>query len=122
MFHHLSSSAHRLQYLVEDLLSWASLQNGKMKPDLEEIDFDVLAVQILELLKDSAQQKDIDISFESSAKTPVCADRNMLKTIVRNFISNAIKFTEPGGSVSLVISQMNSTNIIEVKDDGIGMK
>ncbi|MAO65818.1 MAG: hypothetical protein CL666_12550 [Balneola sp.] len=121
MFHHLSSSAHRLQYLVEDLLSWASLQNGKMKPDLEEIDFDVLAVQILELLKDSAQQKDIDISFESSAKTPVCADRNMLKTIVRNFISNAIKFTEPGGSVSLAISQMNSTHIIEVKDDGIGM-
>lgn len=121
IFNHLHSSANTLQNLVEDLLSWASLQNGKMSLKPEEIDPNQLAVQILKLFNDSAKQKEIDLSFTSGTSRNIYADRNMVKTILRNFISNAIKFTQPGGTVSLNISQENSSHIIEIKDNGIGM-
>lgn len=121
MFYNLNSSAQSLQHLVEDLLSWASLQSKKMSLKPEQIDINQLAVQILKLFKENALQKDIELSFKSSTSNTIYADRNMLKTILRNFISNAIKFSQPGGNVSLDISQENSTFIIEVMDEGIGM-
>ncbi|MDZ7808692.1 MAG: two-component regulator propeller domain-containing protein [Gracilimonas sp.] len=119
---HLYSSARWLHNFAEDLLSWASLQNGKMRPELEDIHIDKLVTQILKLFKDNAQQKDIELSYVSSVEINLHADRNMLKTIFRNLISNAIKFTEPGGIVSLHISQEDSFLVIKVKDDGIGME
>lgn len=121
IFHHLNTSVHTLQNLVEDLLSWASLQNGKMSLKPEEIDLNQLADQILKLFQENAQQKEIELSFTSSISNTFYGDRNMLNTIFRNLISNAIKFTKPGGNVSLDISQENSSHIIKVKDDGMGM-
>lgn len=121
MFHHLNSTAQTLHHLVEDLLSWASLQSKKMSLKPEKIDINQLVVQILKLFKENAQQKEIELSFKSSTSDTIYADRNMLKTILRNFISNAIKFSQPGGNVSLDISQENSTFIIKVMDEGIGM-
>ncbi|MEX0724205.1 MAG: ATP-binding protein, partial [Gracilimonas sp.] len=120
--HHLYSSARWLHNFAEDLLNWASLQTGKMTPEIEEVHIDKLVAQILKLFKDNAQQKGIELSFESSAEISLHADRNMLKTIFRNLISNAIKFTEPGGVVCLHISQEDSFLVIKVKDDGIGME
>ncbi|MDR9418125.1 two-component regulator propeller domain-containing protein [Gracilimonas sp.] len=118
---HLYSSARSLHSFVEDLLNWASLQNGKMKPKPESININELVVQVLELFDDTAQQKDIELTFESKTQSSVHADRNMLKTILRNLISNAIKFTEPGGSVSVKVYKDGSFQFLEVQDNGIGM-
>lgn len=120
--HHLHATASLLHNFVEDLLSWASLQNGKMTPKLEEIDISKLAAELVKLLKDSAEQKNIELSFGTSVRTNVFADRNMLKTIIRNLISNAIKFTDSGGAITLEFSQDDLFHVIKVKDDGVGME
>ena len=117
----MSKSANNLNRLLENLLQWAQIQNGAIafKPELVHLG---LVAESIEMILESAKNKGIDIEISIPDEIEVFADSNMLQTIIRNLVSNAIKFTSKGGKVSLTAKAISDNNIeISIKDTGIGM-
>ncbi|MBN2730999.1 MAG: hypothetical protein JXR26_01090 [Balneolaceae bacterium] len=117
----VQKASERLLNLVSSLLSWSSLQTEKVKPKPEKLPLHELIKKNVTLLSQSAQQKDIALKIEENESQQLYADRNMIDTILRNLISNAIKFTERGGEVTVKSYSKNDISCIEVSDTGIGM-
>jgi len=117
----IQSSSNSLLKLVEHLLSWASLHTGKITAKPEKVNLRELIEQNNQLFEHVAHQKDITLSSETEPDLYMNADLNMLQTILRNLISNAIKFTDKGGIICTRLQQQGNHYIIEVEDNGIGM-
>lgn len=109
--------------LLENLLEWSMLQRGVTlyKPELLKLDefFDNCDEVLIEL----AYKKSINLHIPENSPLTVFADLNMLRTIIRNLVSNSIKFTPKGGSVRVNVTPLNNGGtLFEVKDSGIGME
>ena len=107
--------------LLETLLDWAKTQTGKLQYSPRRIHLKEIIDRVSTNLSFAARMKEIKIETVSNVDFEVYADYNMIITILRNLISNAIKFTNPGGWVR--ISALRNDNEIEfrVEDNGIGM-
>jgi signal transduction histidine kinase len=118
---HLRSSSENLHRLVENLLEWSTLQKGNMKLLIEPVDFNALAESTVRLFGPSASVKGIHLEAIVPDSMVVAADASVVETIVRNFVSNAIKFTKTEGIVVLEAGQDETHWWIQVSDNGIGM-
>jgi len=119
----LSQSADSVYVLLDNLLDWARMQTGKVKPAPEVIEMQNLLSDVHHLSASSLNQKNIVLSQQVEPGCQVYGDRQMIFTLFRNLVSNAIKFTPPGGHVSIASATdpVKSMTVIEVKDDGIGI-
>ncbi len=117
----MNLGAKRLADLLDDLLSWARFQMEKIEFQPEVIDLYEIANDACYLLKPSADKKRINLIFEIDGPSQVFADRNMIKTTVRNLISNAIKFTGFDGEVRLVTQEKENLITFSVYDNGVGI-
>ncbi|MCX6154908.1 MAG: ATP-binding protein [Candidatus Kapabacteria bacterium] len=119
----MKDSADNLYKLLENLLEWSRMQRGitEFEPDLWIL-FHIVNENIY-LLNEFAKQKNIKIYNKIPEKFEIAADYNMINTVFRNLISNAIKFTHRGGEIEIGISSFNSDSHqkIYVKDSGIGI-
>ncbi len=107
--------------LLEDLLMWAKNQQGRIPFNPQLISFRDVCINVLEPLNPLADAKVLTISFSAPEETNIFADIDMIKTVLRNLVSNAIKFTKTGGAIN-IIAEENSENItITVSDNGIGI-
>ncbi|MCZ4693879.1 PAS domain S-box protein [Ancylomarina euxinus] len=117
----LQKSASSTYDLVENLLAWANLQ----RDGILFLPTNVNLYEIIEacklLILDLAQSKDISIHNQTSPSQFVYADRNMLMAILRNLITNAIKFSQPKTSIYLSTIDTEMGVVISVKDEGVGM-
>ncbi len=113
-----SKFAHRL---LENLLSWARSQTGRMEYIPTALELKKIVNNSLELLNSQAQKKGITLSAEVSASFMVHADKNMLDTVLRNLVANAIKFTNPEGFVKINAVDIDEFVKIIVSDSGIGL-
>ncbi len=118
----IQNSSQRAMDLLMNLLEWSRAQTGKIEFSPENIEIVSLIDKVAELLNDTAQQKSITISRKNSFNLPVFADKAMIGTILRNLISNAIKFTNPGGSIVISAEQKQDELMITVSDNGTGIK
>lgn len=117
----LNISAGRAYNLLSDLLMWARSHSGKMEYKPEEIDLGHMAKENVELLHDRAKEKSIYISSEINEGLLIYSDKNMVSTVLRNLLTNAIKFTSENGTVK-VSSEVEGDNLkITVRDTGIGI-
>jgi len=116
------TSALQTQNLFQNLLEWAKLQQGSFGFYPESVNVAVVVCELKELLQGSALKKKILISDIIEESLTVKADVNMLKTIIRNLVSNSIKYTPVGGSVVIVAKTESEEIIISVTDNGIGME
>lgn len=107
--------------LTENLLYWAKNQSKKETPVPELFVIEHLVKGTLELLSTTLENKQISISLETTGESEVFADKNMLLIVVRNLISNAVKFTHNGGSIKISLKQNENSVRFEVTDTGIGM-
>lgn len=107
--------------LLENLLRWTRNQNGKTKVIAEIFDLSIATRQVLSLFTTIANAKNIRLSNQLKVPLYVYADEDMVKTVLRNLISNAIKFTFPGGEVELDASRQTNTVTLAVKDNGQGI-
>jgi two-component system sensor histidine kinase/response regulator len=107
--------------LLDNLLNWIRVQTGRINSNPEEIEVRKIVQEVVELLKAQIQNKDIDLKIEISQETIVWADVNMLQTIIRNLVTNAIKYSKRGGKIIIYAQQQNNEAIIEVRDSGIGI-
>lgn len=115
-------SSKRVMILLENLLQWSRSQTGRIEFSPEFSELKPLIREVIDLLNDMAVQKDIRIFDLSSLKTVAFADKYMMGTILRNLISNAIKFTHPGGEIRINASQKRNELQISVTDNGIGIR
>lgn len=118
----LRDASVNLFRLLENLLQWARLKQGAIHFNPETIKFLTVGNECLALLKEAAKNKNIRIVKEIDGNILVFADNNILQTIVRNLISNAVKFTPKDGTVKLSAKITDEQSVtISVKDSGIGM-
>jgi len=119
----LYNSAENVSGLLENLLIWARSQLNKIKFSPEKLKLTDLIRNSIKGLKQSADNKQVDIKLELNDQIFVLADINMVQTIVRNLLSNAIKFTHRGGSVIIRTDVRNMKNAsISIIDNGIGIE
>ncbi len=107
--------------LIENLLSWARIQQNKLKPNIEAIDIHRVLRLIFELVKGQAEKKHIDLNLSGIDKFQILGDPNQIDIVFRNLISNAIKFSEKGKEINVVVEKDDDFAIISVIDSGIGM-
>jgi signal transduction histidine kinase len=107
--------------LLDNILEWAMLQTGQLTFKPEKIEINELITGVVKFLHESAREKNITITNNIDQKIEAYADSNMLKTVFRNLISNAIKFTPEDGKISLNAVLHENGYLFSVKDTGIGM-
>ena len=114
-------TAEKMYTLLENLLTWSRIQRGAMQFEPERIELQEIVEDCLDLSLSKAEQKEIRLSSSVSEDLCVYADHNMLNTILRNLISNALKFTESGGEI-FVSARRDADQIeVSVSDTGVGI-
>lgn len=115
-----ASSKHAMD-LLTNLMEWASSQTGMMKFNPQYLEMTELISEVIDLLKISAKQKSISITSDIPRSVPVYADKDMINTVMRNLISNAIKFTNINGEVNISVEEKKGYLELSVSDNGIGI-
>jgi len=118
----VTKDSERLYALLENLLSWANSQTGKLKANKVNIFLNNMVSEIIQLYISSANKKNIELEINISKSIIVVFDEFMLNTILRNLISNAIKFSNSGSIISLTAIEQNNSILLLVKDSGVGIK
>lgn len=108
--------------LLTNLLDWSLTQTDDIKFQPKYFQLFDLVSEAVNSQKFFTQQKNIDLSFAVKKEQKVYVDSNMFNTILRNLISNAIKFTPAGGVINISALINNGKATISVSDTGIGMK
>jgi len=117
----ISISSKSAYNLLENLLEWSRIQLGRTSFTPEIIELSQFVDETLPVLLPVAQNKGITLVNRIPAGQMVYADRNMLNTILRNLISNGIKFSFKGGSVEITSSPVRYGVEISVTDQGVGI-
>jgi len=104
------------------LLEWSRAQTGSLENIPENFDLFGIVAENISLLQSTADKKQIKLSFNLPKGTIVYADRNMINTVIRNLITNALKFTEKDGKVMVYVAHENNFVIVTVEDTGIGIR
>ena len=118
---YIHDSSLRAMSLLSNLLEWSRTQIGRMNYTPEAIELNAVILEATDLLNDSAKQKGITISSTIPENLIVFADKTMISTVLRNLVSNAIKFTNFGGQVILSSQQVDDELLVSVSDNGVGI-
>jgi signal transduction histidine kinase len=117
----LDKSQKNVSTLLENLLSWALSQTGKLEYNKEEFDITALLKENEDLLKTQADNKHLTLENTTEGRLIVSAHKNSIDTVVRNLVSNAIKFTPENGKITLSWERKNHEVVVAVCDTGVGM-
>lgn len=108
-------------YMMDNLLNWASSQMKGIRTKPDEFEFTGMVRREIELLQSLARQKEVTLTHHLQQPVTVFADPDMMKLVLRNLISNAIKFTPGGGNIE-VLAHIKGTYLeICVQDNGVGI-
>ncbi|MDD2799681.1 MAG: HAMP domain-containing sensor histidine kinase, partial [Bacteroidales bacterium] len=117
----LSETANNSYHLLEMLLNWAKSQSNQIQVHDELFSLNELIKNSIDFSMAQQLKKNITISYDNKAYLIIKTDQNMLNTILRNLISNAIKYSHQGGTILIQHQIVNQFVEISVKDFGIGM-
>jgi len=114
-------SAQITNKLLEDILTWARTQQGKIPFNPQILNLTDICKNVVDVLKPNADAKNITINYSAPDGTNIFADIDMVKTVLRNLVSNAIKFTNNGGAININAEENPGFVTISVTDNGIGI-
>jgi signal transduction histidine kinase len=117
----ISISAKNAYNLLDNLLIWSRSQSGKIPFEPQKLILEEVCEQIISDLRLIAESKNIELTYNGENDVNVFADLNMLKTIIRNLLSNALKFTQKGGKVSIKAKMNADDTTISIHDNGVGI-
>ena len=119
---YINDSAIHAYTLLGNLLDWASSQTNNIRFKPGAVNISDIINAILLILSGEASKKNISISNTVPALFVVFADSNMVSTVFRNLVSNAIKFTRPGGMITISSHPTEGYNEFTVADNGVGIQ
>lgn len=117
----MKSSAQNLEDLLENLLEWSSMEQGLIPFSPKENNLHQIIDECISILHATAANKEIQIQNKLTEDTNVFADNYMLNTVIRNILSNAVKFTPKGGLVTIHSNTDSKKSVFSITDSGIGM-
>ena len=117
----INLTSKHILVLLENLLDWAKTQTGLIVFKPKRQDLKAIVQDIIDMLDSTAKIKNISLNISAVSNMDVYADPNMLHTILRNLISNAIKFTKSGGNIDIIAISEQDHVKISVIDNGVGM-
>lgn len=115
------TSARNAFTLLENLLEWSRSQTGRITYHPQIVDFVRIVEKSVNVCKDFADGKGIELQISITENLSILADENMLNSVMRNLITNAIKYTPKGGRVTITAQASESLVEVAVTDTGIGM-
>jgi len=118
----MRNSANKLYSLLDNLLEWSQMQQGRHNYQPKSFNFMSKVVPILDSVRETAKNKMIAIGNDFPMDLRVVADENMIASVIRNLLFNAIKFTPKGGNVIIAAKPIPGNEVeVSISDTGIGM-
>lgn len=117
----MEKSANLSHNLLQNLLQWSRAQTGRIEFNPSELILSDVVEENFQLLRNSANEKKIELTADVPRDLKVFADEDMLNTILRNLLTNSVKFSNSGGTVSVFAEQKESLVEVQVRDSGVGM-
>ncbi len=119
---YIMQSSKKTFELLENLLEWAKIQTGRLEANPEKFHILNIVRDNVSLLDEIASKKEIEILINEKPNPAVYADKNMIKTVIRNLITNALKFTPSKGKINININKENEFVRVGITDTGIGIQ
>jgi signal transduction histidine kinase len=117
----VKDSLNSVRFLLENLLQWSLAQMDKIEYKPDRISLRTLTEQNVHLFEAAAKAKKITLKLAYEAEEEVFADRDMIDFVLRNLLSNALKFTEEGGLVTINVQTHRTYVTVSVEDNGVGI-
>jgi len=118
---HAELSAKNAYQLVDELLNWVVSGNGEIEFKPENINLSDIVESSVLVVRDNASSKYIEINIDIDKEIEIFVDSNMMSAVIRNLVSNSVKFTKPNGSISIKAESCEKSIKIILRDTGIGM-
>lgn len=118
----MKDSAKSVYELLENLLTWSRLHRGRIEFHPEEVSLHFLINNTINPLNLQAKNKSIIIENQVEDRAVVYADPNMLSTIIRNIVTNALKFSPENTTIIIKSRKYNLHSTISISDNGVGMR
>ncbi|MCG2725762.1 MAG: ATP-binding protein [Elusimicrobia bacterium] len=119
----INTSIAQISRLINDLVDWASIEQGKLRLEKNYFEMDKMVEELIEGPKARAGQKNIEISAKAEGSLKmVCADKKRISQVLLNLLENAIRHTQRGGKIVVISEALNSAVCVSVKDNGEGIE
>lgn len=111
----------RTSYLLDNLLFWAQHQMDGWKANYELIKIDELLTPVVDVVEGLAKEKNIELEYHGESKFQILTDPEAIRLVIRNLLSNSVKFSFPGQTIIIKVRDLEKEWIISVQDHGVGM-
>ena len=119
---HLQKNVDNVYVMLENLLQWSLSQMKGFKPNLKGFEVNKMIDETIELFREIAQQKQIDLRCDIPKNLVIFADENHVQTILRNILNNAIKFTPQKGQIAVSGEILHNFVALKISDSGVGIE
>ncbi|HET9124887.1 MAG TPA: GAF domain-containing sensor histidine kinase [Solirubrobacteraceae bacterium] len=114
-------NAHRLQALVEDLLVVSRIESGRLELSVRDVDLLALSDRVAESMAPQLAQGGVRLTLRGTGPLEMPVDERRVEQVLTNLVSNAVKFTERGGEVTVTVAEQDGGAQLTVADSGIGI-
>ncbi len=119
--HKITKNTHISLELLNNLLTWARSQSQGISVVPNEVSIESVVTPLYDMIEEMRNRKEINVTLNVDQSAKVFADVNMLSTVLRNLLNNAMKFTNRKGNITLTAYNEDHNAYIKIKDDGVGM-
>ena len=118
----IHESVNNIQSLLENLLTWSRSQTKRIQYNPVNFNLKEVIQVNINLFRTIAEKKNIRINFLKDNQIKAFGDREMINTVIRNLVNNAIKFSHPGGKIIIEVDTDQQMHVVRISDEGIGIK
>lgn len=118
---HIYRASNSLNFLLSQLLDWARLQTGKVSVNLQLVNINKIITEVINLMQGTIYLKNITVIFSNTSNILINCDKQMISTVIRNLLSNALKYTPKNGTITIKSIITNNEYHFSIKNTGKGM-